>query len=96
MSSRGLPASGPQKLKKESKKSQKVEISTLFQVKKWKFQLFFNFFDSFSTLFLTFGALGPVLQDTKEYLNRTFPGAKKRGDEGGGEEGRSGARMHRA
>ena len=40
------------------------------------------------------------LQDTKEYLNqgylnRTFPGAKKRGEEGGGEEGRSGARMHR-
>ena len=44
-----------------------------------------------------------VLQDTKDrvpksegYLNRTFPGAKKRGDEGGGEEGRSDARMHTA
>ena len=48
MSSRGLPAPGSKKLKTESKKSRKVEISTLFQL-----------FDSFSTLFLTFGALGP-------------------------------------
>ena len=50
-----------------------------------------------------FPGLSPYyLQDTKEYLNqrgylnRTFPGAKKGGNEGGGEEGRSGARMHRA
>ena len=45
-----MSSRGPQKkLKTESKeKVKKVEISTLFQ-----------FFDSFSTLFLTFGALGP-------------------------------------
>ena len=46
MSSRGLPAPGS---KKRSRK----------RVKKWKFQLFFNLFDSFSTPFLTFGTLGP-------------------------------------
>ena len=45
MSSRGLPAPGA----KQSRK----------RVEKWKFQLFFNFINSFPTLFLTFGALGP-------------------------------------
>ena len=48
MSSQGLPAPGFKKLKRSRKR-----------VKKWKFQLFFNFCDSFSTLFLTFGTLGP-------------------------------------
>ena len=48
MSSRGLPAPGSKKLKTESKR-----------VEKWKFQLFFNFFDSFSTRFLTFWTPGP-------------------------------------
>ena len=37
-SSRGLPAPGPKKLKTESKKSRKMEISTLFQL----FRLFFD------------------------------------------------------
>ena len=30
------------------------------------------------------------------YLNRSFPGVKKMGDKGGGEEGRSGGRANRA
>ena len=44
MSSWGLPAPGPQKLKTESKKSQR--------------ELKFPLFDSFSTLFLTFWGPG--------------------------------------
>ena len=45
MSSRGLVAPG----------TKKVKIRVEKRVKKWKFQLFLNFFDSFSTLiFLTF------------------------------------------
>ena len=47
MSSRGLPAAGPKKLKKSRKRVKPVE-------KELKFPLF----DSFSTLFLTFGAPG--------------------------------------
>ena len=50
MSSRGLPAPGPKKvLKTESKKSRKMEISTLFQ-------LFRLFFDSVFKTFLVPGA----------------------------------------
>ena len=45
MGSRALPAPGPKKCKTESKKSQK--------------RLFFNYFDSFLTLFWTFWAPGP-------------------------------------
>ena len=48
-------------------------------------------------LFFTCG----IQQDTKEYLIRGVPkseffGNQKRGDEGGGEEGRSGGRVNRA
>ena len=41
----GLPAPGPKKSKTESKKSQKVEISTLFQLFWLFFDSFFNFLD---------------------------------------------------
>ena len=37
----------------------KVKNRVEKESKKWKFQLFFNFFDSFSTLFLTFWSPGP-------------------------------------
>ena len=49
MSSRGLPAPGPKKLKTESKKKSKM-------LKKSRN---FHIFDSFSTLFLTFWAFRP-------------------------------------
>ena len=39
--------------------AQKVKNRVEEESKKWKVQLFFNFFDSFSTLFLTFWAPGP-------------------------------------
>ena len=40
-------------------RAQKVKNGVEKESKKWKFQLFFNFFDSFSTPFLTFWTPGP-------------------------------------
>ena len=45
MSSRGLPAPGFKKLKTESKKSRKMEISTIFQLYRLFFDSVFNFLD---------------------------------------------------
>ena len=47
------------------------------------------------------GNSGFIQQDTKEYLNQRVPKSEfswrqKRGDKGGGEEGRSGGRVNRA
>ena len=52
--------------------AQKVKNSRK-RVKEWKFHLFFNFFDSFLTLFLTFWTPGPAPEAPGSSFSTPFP-----------------------